>query len=127
MKAWIGLLGLALVVAACVTVNKSVLDQSFMDAPLPRERVHVYLPGDEIPAHTRIAILNAEGDVDVTDEAQMIDKLREEAGKLGANAIVMGEIDQPGTGEQVAKAILGTTAYRRSQAIAIYVPSLGER
>jgi hypothetical protein len=127
MKRIPALAALTLFLAACVTVNKSVLDRSYMDAPVPRDAVHVYLPGDEVPKHTRIAILNAEGDADVTDESQMIDKLREEAGKLGANAIILGEIVDPGTGAMVAKAILGTEANRKSQAIAIFVPSLGKR
>lgn len=113
-----------LLLSACVTVNKSILDRSFMAQPVPADEVHVYLPGDEVPEHTRVAILNAKGDVDTTDEAEMIDKLREEAGKLGANAIIMGEIEDPGTGARVAKAFLGTSADRRTQALAVYVPSL---
>lgn len=72
----------------------------------------------------RIAILNAKGDVDATNEGEMIDKLRKEAGKLGANAIILGEIEEPGTGAKVAKAFIGTSADRRTQAMAIYVPSL---
>ncbi|MCJ7628347.1 MAG: hypothetical protein MUO50_08165 [Longimicrobiales bacterium] len=124
MKAMVSLLGLTLVLVACVSVNKSILERSYMSAPVPKEAVHVYLAGDEVPEHTRIAILNAQGDVDLTDEGQMIDKLREEAGKLGANAIVMGELSDPGTGAKVAQAILGTSANRKTQAIAIFVPSL---
>ncbi len=121
MKTRFVALGLVLGLAACVTVSKSILDRSFMAAPVPLEDVVVYLPGDSIPNHTRVAILNAEGDADMTDAGQMIDKLREEAGKLGANAVVMGEIRDPGTGEKVAQAFLGTSANRRTQAIAIFV------
>ena len=126
MRKVITLAGLTLLLATCVTVNKTVLDRSFMATPVAKESVHIYLPGDEVPEHTRIAILHAEGDVDMTDESEMIDKLREEAGKLGANAIVLGELRDPGTGAMVASAILGTTAERRGQAIAIFVPSLGK-
>ena len=124
MRNLVPLVGLTLVISACVTVNKTVLDQSFVAAPVPKEDVHIYLPGDEVPEHTRIAILHAEGDVDLTDESDMIDKLREEAGKLGANAIIMGELKDPGTGAMVANAILGTDAERKGQAIAIFVPAL---
>ncbi len=120
-------LGSLLVLAACVTVSKSVLDRSFQSAPVPKESVYVYLPGDEIPEHTRVAILNAKGDADVTDEGDMIDRLREEAGKLGANAIVLGDIREPGLGEKVASAFLDTSADRRGQAIAIFVPELVRR
>ena len=108
--------------AACVSVNKSILDRSMMDRPVPRDEVYVYLPGDSIPEYRRVAILNAKGDVDVTDEAQMIDKLREEAGKLGANAIILGDTEEPSTGARIAKALFDTSADRRTQAIAIYVP-----
>jgi len=127
MKARIALVGVALTAVACVTVNKSILDRSFMDSPVPMDGVHVYLPGDEVPEHTRIAILNAEGDTDITDEAEMIDALREEAGKLGANAIVLGELEEPGLGEEVVAAFMDSATYRRGQAIAIYVPSLREK
>ena len=120
------LLAITVSLAACVTVNKTILDPSFMDAPVPKETVHIYLPGDDLPEHTRVALLHAEGDVDITDEAEMIDALREEAGKLGANAIVLGEIRDPGTGERIAAVIFETTAERRGQAIAIFVPSLGK-
>ena len=121
------MLAVTLSLTACVMVNKTVLDRSFMDAPIPQENVHVYLPGDELPDHTRIAILHAEGDVDITNEGEMIDAMRKEAGKLGANAIVLGEIRDPGTGERIAAAIFDTAAERRGQAIAIFVPSLRKR
>lgn len=127
MKAWIVLAGIALTAVACVTVNKSILDRSFMDSPVPMESVHVYLPGDQVPEHTRVAILNAEGDTDITDEAEMIDALREEAGKLGANAIVLGELKEPSLGEEVVAAFMDSSTYRRGQAIAIFVPSLLEK
>lgn len=113
-----------LLLAACVTVNKSILDRSRMAAPVPRDDVHVYLPGDSVPEHERIALLSAKGDADTTDEGQMVDKLREEAGKLGANAIILGDIEEPGTGAKVAQAFLGTSADRRTRATAIFVPSL---
>lgn len=113
-----------LVLAACVSVSKSILDRSMMATPVPADEVHVYLPGDSVPECRRIAILSAKGDVDMTNEGQMIDKLRKEAGKLGANAIILGQIEEPGTGAKVAKAFLGTSADRRTQAIAVFVPSL---
>lgn len=116
--------GGVLLLAACVSVNKSVLDRSMMNTPVPKEEVHVYLPGDSVPENRRIAIRNAKGDVDMTNESQMIDKLREEAGKLGANAIILGDTEDPGTGAKGAKAFLGTSANRKTQAIAVFVPSL---
>ncbi len=112
-----------LAAVACVSVNKSVLAPNPTGRTFGEQDVYVYLPDDSIPEHTRVAILNAKGDSDVTDEGDMIDKLREEAGKLGANAIILGELEEPGTGARVAAALLGTSSNRETQAIAIYVPS----
>lgn len=109
--------------AGCVSVNKSVLDHSFGDRTVPAQQVQVYFADDDIPEHTRVAILNASGDSGFTDEGQMIDRLREEAGKLGANAIVLDELREPGTGERVANALFSgvATGQRRAAAIAIYL------
>jgi uncharacterized protein YbjQ (UPF0145 family) len=63
----------------------------------------------------------------MTNQGQLIDKLREEAGKLGANAIILNEVEEASTGAKVAQAILGTSAKRKGEAIAIYVPSLDRR
>jgi hypothetical protein len=52
----------------------------------------------------------------------MIDKLRSEAGKLGANAIYLRTVEDPGTGERVASAIFGTEADRDSEALALWCP-----
>ena len=55
----------------------------------------------------------------------MIEPERKEGGKLGSNALVLGEIRDSGAGERIATAILGTTPERRGQAIAIFVASPG--
>lgn len=114
---------LGLVLAGCVSVNKSILAPNPTGRVFDMEDVYVYLGQDTVPEHTRLAILNAHGDTDVTDESDLIDKLREEAGKLGANAIILDEIEEPGTGARIAAAILDLETERQTQALAIYVPS----
>lgn len=116
-----------LVIAACVSVNKSVLSRSRVAQPVPRDDVQVYFAGDSVPEHERIAILSGSGDDTMTNQGQLIDKLREEAGKLGANAIILNEVKDASTGAKVAQAILGTSAKRKGEAIAVYVPSLDKR
>ncbi|HSK21218.1 MAG TPA: hypothetical protein VK912_18835 [Longimicrobiales bacterium] len=111
-------------VAGCVSVNKSVLSSSRVAYPVPRDSVHVYLPGDSVPPHERIAILTAKGDENTTNEAQMLDKMRQEAGKLGANAIVLGDMTDPSSTSRVLGALFGTPSNRKGQAIAIFVPDL---
>ncbi|MEQ9570223.1 MAG: hypothetical protein RLN75_08555 [Longimicrobiales bacterium] len=113
---------LPLVLTACVTVSKSVLmDRSAH--PVPREQVYVYLAGDSIPESCeRVAILHASGSQDHTNESQMIDKLREEAGKLGANAVHLQTMEDAGTGERVVSALFGTPSDRDSDALALWCP-----
>lgn len=119
-------LAAAVFATACVSVSKSVLmDRSF--APVPKLDVYVFLLEDEVPEDCeRVALLSASGEVDWTDESQMIDKMREEAGKLGANAIQIRAIEDPGTGERVVAAIFDTEADRDGSAIALWCPSRGD-
>ena len=114
----------ALLVAAsgCVTVNKTIL-QDRSSAPVPTSEVEIFLPGDAVPEGCeRVAILHASGDEDLTDETDIYNKFREEAGKLGANAVEVRSMEDPGTGERVASALLGTESDRDSEAIALYCP-----
>ncbi|MHB1191961.1 MAG: hypothetical protein ACYC6F_02855 [Longimicrobiales bacterium] len=115
-----------LLAAACVSVNKSVLTPGL--APVPLGDVHVYFESDSIPEHTRVAILNAQGSSGFTNEGQMIDKLREEAAKLGANAIILSGMKEPGAGEKFVNYLAGGFAdgQRKGGAIAIWVPSLAK-
>jgi hypothetical protein len=106
----------------CVTVSKSVLmDRSSM--PVPEESVQVFLANDQIPESCeRVAILHASGEEDWTDEGQMIDKLRSEAGKLGANALHLMTMEDPGTGERLVAALFDTEADRDADALALWCP-----
>ena len=110
---------LASLSTACVSVSKSILTHDYRMDPVARDEVYVFFAYDEICEHDRIAILAAEGDEDLTSEGQMIDRLREEAGKLGANAIVLNHVEEPGGGERVVAAATGDSAERRGQAVAI--------
>ena len=107
-----------------MSVNKSILAPNPTGRTFALEEVTVYFESDTVPEHTRLAILNAHGDIEMTDEADMIDELRKEAGELGANAIILGDIEEPGTGARIVGAVFDTTVERATQAIAVYVPSL---
>jgi hypothetical protein len=82
------ILVLALTLAAgCVSVGKTVLVPDL--APVPEMDVRIFMPGDSIPEHTRVAILNAEFNDDMSGDDDVLNKLRQEAGKLGANGVVL--------------------------------------
>jgi len=110
---------LGLVLVSCVTVGKTVL-QDFSATPVPRDQVHVFLQSDTIPtACTRVAILNAEGNTSFTNESAMLNKMREEAGKLGANALHMAGTEEPGGAERVMTALAGGSGgTRRGESVA---------
>jgi hypothetical protein len=116
------IVALGIVLSGCVTVSKSVLmDRS--DYPVPQQQVQVLLEGDRIPSTCeRVALLHASGDEDLTDEGDIWNKLRSEAGKLGANVVAIEAIEDPGTGERIAAAIFDTSADRDADAIALWCP-----
>lgn len=111
-----------LLVAGCVTVSKSVLmDRSA--TPVPENGVYVFLETDSIPSSCqRVALLHASGAQDYTNEGQMINKLRSEAGKLGANAVQLRGMEDAGTGERVVSALFGTQSDRDADAVALWCP-----
>ena len=108
---------------ACVTVTSTVLRDRTASPVLERE-VYIYLADDELPEDCeRVAILHGSGTQDWTDETDMLNKLREEAGKLGANAVHMQSMEDAGTGERVVAALFGGVTDRDSDALALYCPS----
>lgn len=65
---------------------------------------------------------HANGAADYTDEGEVLDKLRSEAGKLGAHAVHFQTIENAGTGERVLSALFGETADRDSDAAGLRRP-----
>ena len=87
----LGLVAVTLLATGCVTAKVTRLVPTEY-APVPPEQVTVLVDISELLADTiryeRIAVINLSGD-DFTNQAQMLTKAREEAGKLGANAVIM--------------------------------------
>ena len=114
----------AILSGGCVSVGRSVLDSSFQTNLIDRDDVLVYAEGDSVPQHVHVALLDAEGGSRASEGA-LLNKLREEAGKLGANAIIWGVTNKPGFVDRLFG--INGAELHRSSAIAIYVPSLGGR
>lgn len=114
------LLGVAL--CGCVAVNSTQLGRPGARPSVPKESVAIYRTADQVPGkYEEVAILNASGSTSWTNEAQMNEKMREEAGKLGANAIILDATSEPSSGAKVAAAIFGVDVKRKGRALAIYV------
>jgi hypothetical protein len=114
---------LALVVA-CTRTNAALLDNSIKLAPTCPDAVKLYTSPSTVGSDYReIALLNSSGSTGWTSEAGMMKSMRKKAADVGANGIIMGNINEPGAGAKVAAAIFGTAAERKGKSVAIFVPS----
>lgn len=106
--------------AACVSVNSTVLDPARQFAPVPRDSVRIFTSEDRIPGdYLEVALLFAEGDENWTSPSDMLNEMREKAGELGANGVLLRDLESPGTVDRVLEAVLGADARRRGAALAI--------
>lgn len=115
--------GLLLSMTACVTTNATFLGStSGQRAAVPADRVALYRVASQVPGqYEEIAMLNSAGSSSSTNEAQMYESMREKAGEVGANAVILDALSEPGSGAKVAAAIFGVSAERKGRAVAIWV------
>jgi hypothetical protein len=107
---------------ACVSVQTAPLGGGVIHPPVAADKVAIYRTADQVHAkYEEVALLSASGDSSMTSEEQMFKKMRQQAGELGANGIILDSVSEPSTGSQVAHALLGTSADRHGKAVAIYV------
>ena len=115
-------LPLALLASACVSVHATRLGEGSVYAPVPQGEVRVYPSEDDVPGEfEKIALLYVSGDADNTSHRQMIEAARKKAGRLGANAIVLGDFQDPKFTTRVASVIFNVPVERRTQMLAIRV------
>ena len=71
--------------------------------------------------YEKLALLNATGESNWTNENTMLESMRSKAGKLRANGVILDAISEPGAGAIVAAAFLGAGTQRKGRAITIHV------
>jgi hypothetical protein len=112
---------LAVVLAGCVTASTTRLNQTERPALTPDE-VTIYLDEEDVTGeYEKMALIDLSGASGWTDEEQIFNKAREEAAEIGANGVLFEEIEEAGTGEQVASALFGTGSDTDAKMIAIFV------
>ena len=122
LKRRLALMGLGFLIAACVKTNAVVLGNAPTRPKVALDQVAVYRTADQVRGkYQEIALLNSGGDTRYTSEAAMVKNMRYTAGQMGANAVILDAVSEPGTGAKVASALLGTNADRKGKGIAIYV------
>ncbi len=114
---------LAALVSGCVSINHTMLDTGPGYAPVPGAEVQIFFERDELPEHTRVALLYGKTFENITTESKLIGKLREAAGALGANGVVLlGQTDLGGEIRVSGDPVTGyNESGRRGQALAIRV------
>jgi hypothetical protein len=112
----------AAVLAGCISTNSVLLDPSAHYAPTPWQEVRVYLDESDVPwDFEEIALVHANADEEWTNEADLIEAIREEAAEIGAHAVILEWIHEPSGFERLADAVVihEDIARRRGRAIAI--------
>ncbi len=74
------------------------------------------------PYH-EVALLNAKGESNWSNEEDMIESMRDKAAEVGANGIILSGIDEPRTLTKVIGQVAKTGSQRTGKALAIYIPS----
>jgi hypothetical protein len=116
----------ALAVSACAHVSTSVtpLDPSVRLARTCPAGVKLYVAPDRVlQPYREVALLNSTGEVKYSDEGAMFGSMREMAGFVGANGVILGGIDEPNAITKVAADVAKTETVRKAKAMAIYVPA----
>lgn len=115
---------LLLAVAGCVATNAALLDPTLKLAPVCPDGVEVFTDSSKVgKPYREVAVLASKGDNDFTTESTMIESQRKKAAELGANGLILGQMKDASAGAQVAQVLFGTSANRKGNAIAIYIPS----
>lgn len=110
-----------LLLAGCIQTQATLLDGTTYP-PVHEDDVIIYLNEEDIPADWKpIAIIHAQGEAQWTNESQMLRKARKRAGGLGANGLLIEDIDEPSAVAQVAGEVFGTGTTRRGRLVAIRV------
>lgn len=110
--------------AACVTTHITRLHPERTYPRICPDGVAIFTSADKVgQPYVEVAVLSSSGDQDMTSQAEMYDSQRQKAAEAGANGLVLGQTQDPGAVAQVAHALVGTSANRKGQAIAIYIES----
>ncbi len=111
---------------ACVTTRHTLIDPSAPRFdPVSPDSVRILTDESELEGldYTRVAVIEATGSGEFTNQTGMLEAMRKKAGELGANAIILPRIEEPGAGAKVAAAVFGTGTQRKGNVVAIRIHS----
>lgn len=112
---------LLLAIVGCVHTQYTKLSRQAYD-PISPEDVIVYLTAADIKGeYEKIGLIHMQGEASWTNENKMIAAARKKAASMGANGIIMGQVQEPSSGSKVAAAIFGVPTTRRGEVVAVRV------
>ncbi|HEY0809664.1 MAG TPA: hypothetical protein VGD49_05855 [Longimicrobiales bacterium] len=116
----VGMLALALSLAACINTNAVRLGEPGQYPAVHPDSVKVFLTEADVKGEfDKVALINAEGNYSYATDEKMINAMKKKAGKLGANAIILGEFRDPSTVEKIADAVIGVGGEKTAKVLAI--------
>jgi hypothetical protein len=130
MRVFPALLAATVLLVGCVQTKYTLVNPSAPRyEPVPPEQVWIVTHETELDTleYSRIAVIEATGSGEWTDQTKMLEAIRKRAGELGANAVLLPQINEPGAGAKVAGALFGTGTQRKGNAIAIRVVGKKEK
>ena len=112
--------------AACAGVKKTTTDinPSMSRAPTCAAAIAVYNSRADVPYdYYELAWIEASGNSIWTTDNQLQTQIRNGAGKVGANAVIVNPVEQSKSTVKVLGEALGTkSATQKASALAIYMP-----
>jgi hypothetical protein len=116
----VGILALLLSLTACISTNAVRLGAPGQFQPVHPDSVKVFLTEADVKGDfDKVALINAEGNYSYATDEKMINAMKKKAGKLGANAIILGEFKDPSTVEKIADAVIGVGGEKTAKVLAI--------
>ncbi len=111
---------LLLELSACISTNAVRLGSPGQFPPVHQDSVKVFLTEADVKGEfDKVALINAEGNYTYATDEKMINAMKKKAGKLGANAIILGEFKDPSTVEKIADAVIGVGGEKKAKVLAI--------
>ena len=115
---------LCLTITGCITTHATLVDPTATRyARVPPDSVRIFTDQSELDTldFVRLAIIEASGSGEWTNQSEMLQAMRTKAGELGGNGVILPKIEEPSAGAKVAAAFLGTGTQRKGNVIAVRV------
>jgi len=114
----------AVLLCACVSTNAALIDPTVHLARTCPSAIKLYMTPDKVGRPYReVALLNAKGESNWSNEEDMIESMRDKAAEVGANGIILSRIDEPSALTKVIGQVAKTGSQRKGNALAIYIPA----